>query len=133
MWKMGLEFTRKFKEEGDKMNKNLINLKEETLAKIEMSGHSPEDVLWVGLKDGSAIMEWSEFLKKADRLYDNGYGWEYVNLDLVVVFKDGSWLERQEYDGSEWWRYKATPVAKSSAETLSTPFVEEHFPSNRGV
>ena len=103
----------------------LVNLKEETLAKIEMSGHSPEDVLWVGLKDGSATTEWSEYLKKADRRYDPTRSWISVRDDLVVVFKDNSWLERQEYDGSGWWSYKATPTVKPSAGVLRTPFVEE--------
>jgi hypothetical protein len=29
---------------------------------------------------------------------------------LRVVFTDGSYFERYEYDGSEWWEFKATPV-----------------------
>lgn len=33
------------------------------------------------------------------------YGVAEVNQNLRVVFKDGSWLERQEYDGAEWWEY----------------------------
>lgn len=24
--------------------------------------------------------------------------------------KDGSWFERHEYDGSEWWEYKEKPA-----------------------
>lgn len=24
--------------------------------------------------------------------------------------KDGSWFERAEYDGSEWWRYIQSPI-----------------------
>ena len=50
-------------------------------------------------------------IKDIDNLdfdYDSGYGLQ--ELGGVVVFKDGSWLERGEYDGSEWWEYKKTPT-----------------------
>jgi hypothetical protein len=39
--------------------------------------------------------------------YNNGYGSQ--ELFGVVVFKDGTWLDRDEYDGSESWRYNETP------------------------
>lgn len=40
--------------------------------------------------------------------YDSGYGKSEVAEDLVIV-GDGWWLERNEYDGAEWWEYKETP------------------------
>lgn len=40
--------------------------------------------------------------------YDNGYGSQ--ELFGYIVFKDGSWLERHVYDGSEWWDYKKKPA-----------------------
>jgi len=30
-------------------------------------------------------------------------------LGGIIVFNDGSWLERREYDGSEWWEFQQTP------------------------
>lgn len=39
--------------------------------------------------------------------YDNGYGLQ--QLFGEIVFKDGSWLSRREYDGSEWWRLNKCP------------------------
>lgn len=45
--------------------------------------------------------------------YDAGFGSQ--ELYGTVVFNDGSWLERYEYDGSERWVYKETP----SDETLN--------------
>jgi len=42
--------------------------------------------------------------------YDSGYGAQ--ELYGAIVFKDGSWLERTEYDGSESWKYKRTPTVK---------------------
>lgn len=46
-----------------------------------------------------------EFLKKID--YDSGYGSQ--RLFGFVCFKDKTWLEREEYDGSECWSYKQYP------------------------
>ena len=40
--------------------------------------------------------------------YDDGYGDQ--ELYGIVWFNDGSWLERGEYDGSEWWAYRTTPL-----------------------
>lgn len=40
--------------------------------------------------------------------YSNGYGCQ--NLFGLILMKDGSWYERGEYDGSEWWNYKHTPA-----------------------
>lgn len=40
--------------------------------------------------------------------YDHGFGGQ--NLFGWVVFDDGTWLERGEYDGSEWWEYKQCPT-----------------------
>jgi len=49
----------------------------------------------------------SHQLSLLDVEYDNDYGTQ--ELDGTIVFKDGSWLERSEYDGSEDWVYKTTP------------------------
>jgi len=39
--------------------------------------------------------------------YDDGYGRQ--NLYGTVAYKDGSWMDRCEYDGSEWWGYHRFP------------------------
>ena len=51
---------------------------------------------------------WDNFSSNANFSYDNGYGGEEIPLDLIVVGKD-FWLERHEYDGSEWWEFKSMP------------------------
>lgn len=43
--------------------------------------------------------------------YDNGYGGQ--ELFGTIVFKDGTWLERGEYDGSEWWEHRKLPTEES--------------------
>lgn len=40
--------------------------------------------------------------------YDKGYGIQ--ELYGTIAFKDGSWLERWEYDGSEGWTKMKTPT-----------------------
>ena len=57
-----------------------------------------DDVVWIGGSDFEISRE--EFLKLADCPYDAGYGAPEVATDLVLVGND-FWLERQEYDGSE--------------------------------
>jgi hypothetical protein len=50
---------------------------------------------------------WDQFLKQLDFQYDNGYGTQ--NIEGTIWFVNGDWLERSEYDGSEWWQYKTCP------------------------
>jgi hypothetical protein len=49
----------------------------------------------------------TEFLKQLDFNYDDGYGLQ--ELFGTVWLKDGTWLERREYDGSEWWVHQVMP------------------------
>lgn len=49
-----------------------------------------------------------DFLANIDIEYDRGFGRQHVFGH--VVFNDGTWLERAEYDGSEWWEYKKLPL-----------------------
>jgi len=59
-----------------------------------------------------SMMIWTHDMpiKDLNITYDNGYGEQ--KLFGYVVFKDGTWLERSEYDGEEWWEYKKTPSEK---------------------
>ena len=51
--------------------------------------------------------DWNQFLSKLDFMYDSGYGGQEVFGTIWYV--DGTWSEREEYDGSEWWRYQSCP------------------------
>lgn len=48
-----------------------------------------------------------EVLPKLDFKYDNGYGSQ--ELEGTVWYSDGTWSERGEYDGSEWWEHRECP------------------------
>lgn len=39
--------------------------------------------------------------------YDSGYGSQ--EWEGWVSFTDNTWIERSEYDGSEWWSHKSCP------------------------
>ncbi len=40
--------------------------------------------------------------------YDDGFGSQY--LYGYIWYKDGTWSDRDEYDGSEWWTYQSRPA-----------------------
>ncbi len=58
------------------------------------------------LKIGYTNKEYDDFINSLDFEYDDGYGGQ--ELFGCVWFND-SWLERGEYDGSEWWNDKKYP------------------------
>ena len=99
-----------------------MNLRDETLRALDRFGYMPDDVAWVGYHhdedkwtypknlEPNRKMTFDVFLQAADRDYDNGYGGAEVNPSLMVAMEDGSWLERGEYDGAEWWEMKRIPT-----------------------
>lgn len=84
-----------------------MNLLEETKEALKDNGYSLKDVDWVGCWAFRIPME--AFIEAADVEYDEGFGSPKVAEDLVVALKDGSRLERAEYDGSEWWEFRERP------------------------
>lgn len=100
----------------------MVNLLQETLDVLREHKKTPKDVLWVGTRD--AIGGWEDFYANADFDYDGGYGWQEVNLDLKIV-GTGWWLERGEYDGSEWWAFKTQPIPPSTVRIIQQKDLRE--------
>jgi hypothetical protein len=50
---------------------------------------------------------YDKFLVDLDFDYDEGYGAQRLMGTIWLV--NGDWIERGEYDGSEWWQYKTCP------------------------
>jgi hypothetical protein len=67
-----------------------------------------EDRRSIDLKEGYTQEEYEEFLHRLDFEYDNGYGGQQV-YGTVWLMEENTWIERGEYDGSEWWEYKQCP------------------------
>jgi hypothetical protein len=59
------------------------------------------DINSMKLKPLYTLNEYEIFLKFLDRDYDCGYGGQ--QLFGVIYCEDGVWIDRGEYDGSEWW------------------------------
>ena len=86
-------------------SEELTNFLEETEEAILDSGHKIEDVMFIGSSDGEYRLNYEEFKNIADFEYDDGYGSQEIASDLIIYFKDHTYIERGEYDGSEWWEY----------------------------
>ena len=98
----------------------MTNLLKETIEIIERNERYESDVLWVGrgfddFSKQKYKSTWEDFKSKADFNYDSGFGGNEIPTDLIVVGND-FWLERHEYDGSEWWEFKTMP--KEPEETM---------------
>jgi hypothetical protein len=59
------------------------------------------------LKVGYTEEEYNKFLNGLDFEYDNGYGHQI--LHGTIWMDDNTWVDRGEYDGSEWWKWNFLP------------------------
>lgn len=96
-----------------------MNLLEETKEILENNNYTLDDIEWVGTS--LHYIDKEEFIKLADIDYDNGYGSQKVADNLILVGKN-FWLERHEYDGSEWWELKKLPKKPTEKLEVYTLF-----------
>ncbi len=54
-----------------------------------------------------------EVLPMLDFAYDSGFGGQ--ELYGTIWYEDGTWSERGEYDGSEWWEHRKCPEIPNQA------------------
>lgn len=81
-------------------------------AKIAHSDDYGETSTSIELRSNRTEQDERKFLEILASIdYDNGYGSQ--ELFGTIVFKDGTWLERGEYDGSEWWEHHKLPTEES--------------------
>lgn len=76
---------------------------------------------------GSSLDEWNIFLDSLDFEYDDDYGTQ--ELFGYVWLKDGTWLSRGEYDGSEWWKWNVCP--ELPIEFKRADVIEEIFEKDK--
>lgn len=104
-----------------------MNAKLELVRELEGAGKVPSDVLafvfiygrgWRCSNEKNELKAEGRLLQHhldwLDFDYDDGYGGQ--ELFGLVLFDDGSWLERYEYDGSECWSYKYSPTVQDVLE-----------------
>jgi hypothetical protein len=85
------------------------NLWEETIKELKDNGKNFDDVVAICGRKFQISKE--DFIRHSNTIYDSGYGASEVAEDLLIVGND-FWLERHEYDGSEWWEFKQKPKYK---------------------
>jgi hypothetical protein len=59
------------------------------------------------LKVGFTAEEEQAFIDSLDFEYDAGFGGQ--ELFGTIWFSGGTWSDRDEYDGSEWWSHNSRP------------------------
>lgn len=90
----------------------MTNAKQEFLEEIEGKDVKCATVSHYGrggshLSVGYSHTELVQFLESLEYNYDSGYGGQ--ELCGTIWYKDGTWSDRGEYDGSEWWDYHGVP------------------------
>jgi hypothetical protein len=87
-----------------------MNLLKETKEAIRKKGYTfPDGVKAIQSKGlRISVRRFTELAQETE--YDNGYGSAVIAKDLVILMEDGTWFERGEYDGAEWWRYVKPPA-----------------------
>lgn len=83
-----------------------MNLLKETKEILNENQKDLKDILWIGSRNN--YVDIKKFIELADTEYDDDYGSQKVASNLLIVGNNW-WLERHEYDGSEWWEYKSLP------------------------
>ena len=105
----------------------MTNLWDETVRKLATHNLDfDKDVIQVQTYEGYINKEVFKMMAMATN-YDSGYGAAEIREDLVIM-GNGWWLERDEYDGSEWWTYcvAPTPLEKDAgAPKLTTNDYDE--------
>ncbi len=90
----------------------MTNLLEETIEILENHNKTENDVLFCALDGYFTFEKFKELARNIN--YDSGYG--LAEIADVVVVGDDWWLERAEYDGSEWWEFKTIPIKPDKEE-----------------
>lgn len=104
----------------------MAELIQETKTFMDALGYTKRDIQWIGGRDFTVPIDC--FWNAKPQEYDSGYGCQEAAADLIIMFKDGSWLEREEYDGSEWWIHREIPKMPLRIRKAKN-FVGEYYPS----
>lgn len=76
-------------------------------ATIELTDNRLKSSKTSTLRCGYSEDEYQSFLSDIDFNYHNGFG--RMVLFGKIWYTDGSWSERSEYDGAEWWEHRCVP------------------------
>ena len=69
---------------------------------------SPKKRIEIYLRTNHTKEEYDLFIASLDFTYNSGYGAQ--ELFGIICYTDGSYSERDEYNGLEWWEHRTVPV-----------------------
>ena len=95
----------------------MTNLLKETEEILKQNDIEITDILWIGSSKDDFYIPLENALEIMNVEYHSGFGAPEIAEDLIVAGKDW-WLERHEYDGSEWWEFKRTPIKPNECRTV---------------
>lgn len=90
------------------------NLLKETIDIMTKNGKDSSNIAFIGSPDGKYEIGWEAFKRMADKSYNNQTQKFKVCYDLVILFDDNSWLEREHDTTLEFWRYHTIPKRGNS-------------------
>lgn len=70
----------------------------------------------IRLTTGWTQEDWNDFLSNLDFMYDSGFGSQ--ELFGTIWYENGTWSDRGEYDGSEYWHYHECPEIPSDLRRI---------------
>lgn len=95
------------------------NLWEETISVLKRHSISWDEVDTVIL-EGDCVITKENFEEVARKTnYDSGYGCSEILSNLMIVGWNW-WLERREYDGSEWWELETKPIIPNNTRKITS-------------
>ena len=101
-------------------DEELTNLWEETIDKLSRFSLTWDDVDAVILENDNVTISKKNFEEVARKTnYYKGFGCAEIRSDLVIVGWNW-WLERREYDGSEWWELKIKPYIPNDTKEVTS-------------
>ena len=93
-----------------------VGSKKVLCAQIKHGDEYDDDSKIFYLTTGWDSEDLSKFLSDIDFDYDSGYGGQ--NLFGTIWYVDGTWSDRGEYDGSEWYEYHICPPIPTELNRL---------------
>lgn len=92
----------------------MTNFLDETKEFLSEHGKSLDNILFIQ-DDKFSVKDKELFFYFMNFEYDDGFGSQEIPGSLIMVGKD-FWIERHEYDGSEWWEFKQMPIKKRECD-----------------
>lgn len=99
-----------------------------TLKALADSGHSSEDITFIGSRNTGHSCTWDEFKELCKQQEKEMSAYYNVPVDLVIVFRDGQYMDRHDSEhgyGFD-WRYMKPFVIPKETKQITKFFTNGH-------